>query len=47
MYFADRDGEQTLTKKLDKGAFLIPVRDAHGAPYVVLKPSALSRLFRS
>jgi hypothetical protein len=47
MYFEDHDGAQTLTKKLDKGSFLLPARDAHRAPFVVLKPSMLRRLFRS
>jgi hypothetical protein len=47
MYFAGYDGEQILTKKLDKGSFLLPARDAQGQPFVVLKPSILRRLFRS
>ncbi len=47
VYFADGDGEQTLQKKLDKGAFLLPAPDATGAPFVILRRSMLSRLFRS
>ena len=47
MYFAGYDGEQILTKKLDKGSFLLPARDAQREPFVVLKPSMLRRLFRS
>jgi hypothetical protein len=47
MYFLDADGEQTLMKKLDKGAFLLPAPEADGAPFVILRPSMLSRLFRA
>lgn len=47
LYFLDRTGEQTLTKKLDKGVFLLPARDGDGAPFAVLRPKMLSRLFRS
>jgi hypothetical protein len=47
MYFVGSDGEQTLLKKLDKGAFLLPAPTADGAPIAVLPPSMLSRLFRS
>ena len=47
MYFVGSDGDQTLLKKLDKGAFLLPAPDADGAPVAILRPSMLSRLFRS
>jgi hypothetical protein len=47
MYFVGSDGEQTLLKKLDKGAFLLPAPRADGAPVAILRPSMLSRLFRS
>jgi hypothetical protein len=47
LYFVDRTGEQTLTKKLDKGSFLLPARDEDGAPFVTLRPTMLSRLFRT
>jgi len=47
MYFTDHDGEQTLTKKLDKGSFLLPARDPNREAFVILKPAALRRLFRS
>ena len=47
MYFAGYDGDETLTKKLDKGSFLLPARDAHREPFVILKPAMLRRLFRS
>lgn len=47
MYFAGYDSEQILTKKLDKGSFLLPARDAQREPFVVLKPSMVRRLFRS
>ena len=47
MYFVGSDGDQTLLNKLDKGAFLLPAPDANGAPLAILRPSMLSRLFRS
>ena len=47
LYFLDIDGEQTLMKRLDKGAFLLPAPEADGAPFVVLRPSMLPRLFRT
>jgi hypothetical protein len=47
MYFLGFDGDQTLMKKLDKGAFLLPAPDADGKPFVILRPSMLPRLFRS
>jgi hypothetical protein len=47
VYFLDRDGEQTLMKRLDKGAFLLPAPEADGAGFVVLRPSMLGRLLRS
>jgi hypothetical protein len=47
LYFLDFDGEQTLMKRLDKGAFLLPAPAADGAPFVVLRPSMLPRLFRT
>ena len=47
LHFVSYDGEQTLQKKLEKGAFLLPAPDATGAPFVVLRPSMLQRLFRS
>ena len=46
MYFADESGDQTLVKKLEKGAFLLPVPDREGAELVTMKPKMLSRLFR-
>ena len=47
LYFLDLNGDQTLTKKLEKGSFLLPAPDAEGSPFVVLRPSMLSRLFRT
>ena len=47
LYFVDHEGDQTLTKKLEKGSFLLPAPDASDRPYVVLRPSVLGRLFRS
>lgn len=47
LYFLRFDGDETLMRKLDKGAFLLPAPDAEGAPFVILRPSMLPRLFRS
>lgn len=47
MYFAGRDGEQTVTKKLEQGSFLLPAPGPDGAPFVILKASMLPRLFRT
>ncbi len=47
LYFLDGTGEQTLTKKLDKGSFLLPARDDDGAPFMILHPRMLSSLFRT
>ena len=46
MYVLDEDGEQTLIKKLDKGAFLLPAPDREGAECAIMKPRVLSGLFR-
>jgi hypothetical protein len=47
MYFTGYDGEQTLTKKLDRGSFLLPAPDANGGNVAILRPSMLARFFRS
>ena len=47
LYFLDEDGDQTIVKRLDKGAFLLPAPDATGARFVEMAPSMLPRLFRS
>lgn len=47
LYFEDPSGEQTLTKKLGKGAFLLPARDEDGERFAILHPRKLSRLFRT
>jgi hypothetical protein len=47
VYFLDGDGEQTLTKRLDRGAFLLPAPEADGQQFLVLRPSMLARLLRS
>ena len=46
LYAVDADGDRCLTKKLDRGVFLLPV-PAPGQRYVVLSPSKLGTLFRS
>jgi len=46
LYLVDEDGDQTLTKKLDRGAFLVPTAKPDGAPFVTVRRSALSKLFR-
>lgn len=47
LYCVDEDGDRVVQRKLDKGAFLLPVPDAAGTAYVSMKRSMLSRLFRS
>ncbi len=47
LYFEDSTGGQTLTKKLNKGAFMLPARDEDGAPFAILHPRMLPRLFRT
>jgi len=47
MYFLGSDGGETLMKRLDRGSFLLPAPSADGAPYLVLRPSMLPRLFRA
>lgn len=46
LYLVDEDGDQTLTRKLDKGAFLVPTTMPDGAPFVTVRRSALAKLFR-
>lgn len=47
LYCLDRDGDRIVQKKLDKGAFLLPVPESQGTAYVSMKRSMLSKLFRS
>lgn len=47
LYYLDDTGEQTLTKRLEKGAFLLPAADSEGSPWATLKRAALPKLFRS
>jgi IS66 Orf2 like protein len=47
MYSLDGYDGQTLTKKLTKGAFLLPAASDESAPYVIMKPSMIGKLFRS
>ena len=46
LYSLDADGDRCITKKLDRGVFLVPV-PAAGAKYVVLDASKIGTLFRS
>jgi hypothetical protein len=46
LYAVDGSGDQSITKKLDRGAFLLPVCP-EGQPFVVLKASNVASLFRS
>lgn len=46
LYLVSEDGDQSLTKKLDRGAFLVPTAKPDGAPFVTVRRSALSKLFR-
>ena len=45
LYWEDSSGDQTLTKKLDRGTFLVPVV-APDAKYTTVPPMTLRRLFR-
>jgi hypothetical protein len=47
LYAVDSDGDWTLTKKLEKGAFMMPGPEHDGEPFVIMRPSILSRMFRS
>lgn len=47
MYLRCHDGDQTLMKRLEKGAFLLPASEEGRKPYVVLRPAMLARLFRA
>ncbi len=46
LYTLDRDGDRCITKKLERGAFLLPV-PAEGEKYVVLAASKVASLFRA
>jgi hypothetical protein len=45
LYWEDSSGDQTITKKLDRGAFLVPVVPPD-AKYATVTPVTLRRLFR-
>jgi transposase len=47
LYSTDRDGDRTLVKKIEKGAFMMPAPGRDGAPFIIMRPSILSRMFRS
>ena len=46
LFSALRSGDQTLVKKLERGAFLLPAPEAAGKPFVIMRPTVLARLFR-
>ena len=46
LYSAPSSGDRTLLKKLERGAFLLPVPE-QGKNYALIRPAALTRLFRS
>jgi len=46
LYLVCEDGDQTLTKKLDRGAFLVPTAKPDGPPFVTVRRSALFKLLR-
>lgn len=46
IFFVDKDGDQTLEKKLLKGAFLLPMSNDE-KPFIKLRPSALPTLFKA
>ena len=45
LYWEDSSGDQTLTRKLDRGTFLVPVVPPE-AKYTTVPPTTLRRLFR-
>jgi transposase len=45
LYWEDPSGDQTLTKRLERGAFLVPVVPP-GAKYTTVPAATLRRLFR-
>lgn len=47
LYSTDSSGDRTLTKKIEKGAFMIPAPGPDGEPFIIMRPSILSRMFRS
>ena len=47
LYSTDRNGDRTLVKKIEKGAFMMPAPRPDGAPFIIMRPSILSRMFRS
>ena len=47
LFSTPRSGDQTITKKLTRGAFLLPAPRPEGKPFVTMRPTALSSLFRS
>ena len=47
LYSTDSNGDRTLTKKLEKGAFIMPAPEPDGAPFIIMRPAILSRMFRS
>ncbi|MEY4583116.1 MAG: transposase [Pseudomonadota bacterium] len=46
LFSTGRSGDQTLMKRLDKGAFLLPAPEVEGKPFVILRSAVLERLFR-
>lgn len=46
LYTLDRNGDRCITKKVERGSFLLPV-PAEGEEYVVLSVSKLASLFRA
>jgi hypothetical protein len=47
VYSTDADGDRTLTKKLEKATFVMPAPRPGGEPFIIMRPSMLSRMFRS
>jgi hypothetical protein len=46
LFSTGRSGDQTLMKRLDKGAFLLPAPEAEGKPFVIMRSTVVARLFR-
>jgi hypothetical protein len=47
LYSTDAGGDRTLTKKIEKGAFMLSAPRRDGRAFISVRASILSRMFRS
>lgn len=45
LYYADKAGDHTLLKKMDKNLLMLPPAPPGGAPFVDMSPAVLPKLF--